>query len=133
VLPVAPYVTRFEYLGDTNFRVLATGETDWDGDIAPAEALLQMAFDKLVAAGTIDAGDSSGEPLSFPALETHVVAQPLLTAEELRDGFYQRQYALQELQSTFWTGGAWSAPYSMILWEYNNQYLLPKLVASLEE
>lgn len=133
-LPTMPYVTRFEYLGGVNFRVLATGAGDWDGTIAPAEELAQAVFERLVAAGTIDEGsDAQAEPVSFPAFASHFDLHPRISVEELQNSFYQRLYALQGLQSTFWTGGAWSAHYTTILWEYNNQYLLPRLLASLEE
>ncbi|KAH6655669.1 amine oxidase [Truncatella angustata] len=127
-LPETPFVGRFEYLGDSNFRVLATGTEDYD--IAKAQALAQDAFDKLVASGTI-ANATQGQPLSFPAFAAHIGIHPHVSVDELQSGFYQRLYALQGRRSTFFTGGAWAADFTTILWEYNNQYLLPKLLGSL--
>ncbi|KAM0809096.1 putative Amine oxidase [Seiridium cardinale] len=125
-LPQIPFVGRFEYVGDTNFRVLATGTADYDS--AKAQALIQESFDKLVAAGTIS--DAQDEPLEFPAFAAHIGIHPHVSVQKLQSGFYQKLYALQGLRSTFYTGGAWSGDFTTVLWEYNDQYLLPKLLES---
>ncbi|KAI1861468.1 hypothetical protein JX265_004479 [Neoarthrinium moseri] len=125
-LPDAPFVGRFEYLGDSNFRVLVTGTAD--DEIPEAQALAQEAFNKLAAAGTIE--DTQGKPLEFPALAAHIGIHPHLSVETLQSGFYKKLYALQGRKSTFYTGGAWTADFTTILWEYNNQYLLPRLLES---
>jgi hypothetical protein len=126
-LPQPPFVGRFEYLGDSNFRVLAAGTESYNEQ--QARALAQDAFEKLAAAGTV-AGDQD-QPLSFPAFASHIGIHPHVPAEKLKAGFYQELYALQGRRSTFYTGGAWSADFTTILWEFNNQYLLPKLLGSL--
>ncbi|WYZ43666.1 hypothetical protein EsH8_VII_000102 [Colletotrichum jinshuiense] len=48
---------------------------------------------------------------------------------ELKAGFITNLYALQRRKNTYFTGGAWTAQFSTILWEYNNQCILPKLLA----
>lgn len=126
-LPEVPFVGRFEYLGDSNFRVLATGTEDYD--TAEAQALALDAFNKLAAAGTISADQN--QTLSFPAFAAHIGVHPHVSVEDLKSGFYQKLYALQGRASTFYTGGAWAADFTTILWEYNDQYLLPKLLESV--
>ncbi|KAI4597296.1 hypothetical protein KJ359_004401 [Pestalotiopsis sp. 9143b] len=126
-LPDTPFVTRFEYLGDSNFRILATGTQDYDS--AQAQALAQTAFDKLAAAGTV--AGTQGQFLSFPAFAAHIGIHPRVPSDKLQSGFYKELYALQGRRSTFYTGGAWAADFTTILWEYNNQYLLPRLIESL--
>ncbi|KAI0134225.1 amine oxidase [Xylariales sp. AK1849] len=126
-LPDPPFVGRFEYLGDSNFRVLATGTEDYN--TAKAEVLAQKAFETLVAAGTVPS--TNDETLDFAAFAAHIGIHPHVPAEKIQAGFYQQLYALQGRRSTFYTGGAWAADFTTILWEYNNQYLLPKLLESL--
>lgn len=53
------------------------------------------------------------------------------TAENLRDGFIQRQYALQGHRSTYWTGAAFGNQLSNYLWAYNLEYLVPLVRGSL--
>ncbi|KAI0170942.1 amine oxidase [Pestalotiopsis sp. NC0098] len=126
-LPDTPFVGRFEYLGDSNFRILATGTQDYNS--AQAQALAQTAFDKLAAASTVSG--TQGQPLSFPAFAAHIGIHPHVPVDKLQSGFYKKLYALQGWRSTFYTGGAWAADFTTILWEYNNQYLLPRLIESL--
>ncbi|ETS82078.1 hypothetical protein PFICI_07080 [Pestalotiopsis fici W106-1] len=125
-LPQTPFIGRFEYLGDSNFRVLATGTDHYDEK--QAQALAQAAFEKLAAAGTV--ADTQSQPLEFPAFAAHIGIHPHVPVEKLQSGFYKQLYALQGRRSTFYTGGAWAADFTTILWEYNNQYLLPKLLES---
>jgi hypothetical protein len=56
-----------------------------------------------------------------------------VSPEDLAGGFIGRKYALQGRSSTFYTGAAWSAQFTTILWEYNDKYVLPRLLASLKE
>ncbi|KAF7535469.1 hypothetical protein G7054_g5346 [Neopestalotiopsis clavispora] len=127
-LPETPFVGRFEYLGDSNFRVLVTGTADYDSE--KAQALAGAAFEKLAAAGTVT-DTTQGQPLEFPAFAAHISIHPHVSVGKLQSGFYKQLYELQGRRSTFYTGGAWAADFTTILWEYNNQYLLPKLLESL--
>lgn len=55
---------------------------------------------------------------------------PRLTAEAVSSGLIQQQVALQGLRSTWYTGAAWSAPFSTVLWEYN-KVLLPSVIEGI--
>ncbi|KAF3356325.1 hypothetical protein VDGD_08210 [Verticillium dahliae] len=127
-LPANPFVGRFDYMGGENFRVLVTGEASTDS--CEAQRMVKRAFRTLAEAETIPA--IGNQTLQLAAWSDHGAMHLHVASDTLRDGFITRKYALQGRSSTFYTGGAWSAQFTTILWEYNNQYLLPKLLASLE-
>lgn len=128
-VPADEFVGRFDWMGGENFRVLVTGnETTQTCD---AQRLVQQTFQKLAAAGTVSSTKESPH-VQLAAWSNHGPMHLHVSAEELASGFIGRKYALQGHLSTFYTGAAWSAQFSTILWEFNNQYVLPKLLASLE-
>ncbi|KAH6673083.1 amine oxidase [Halenospora varia] len=127
-LPAIPFVTRFEYMGDKNFRVLFTGTHTANWTIPKAQSSTNEAFSILAAAGTVPS--TNGISLNFAAFTDHTTTHSHVSAEIVRAGFYKKLYALQGGRSTFFTGRAWTSQFTTILWEYNNQYLLPKLLAS---
>lgn len=125
--PVAAQVGRIDHLGDTKdlFQFTAVGtEEDTEESI---KALIARSIDAMIEAGTIPA--SEGE-LTFSAFADHGKMHPRVTAEDLRAGFIQKQLALQGHRSTWYTGAAFSAGFSTVLWEYN-KVLLPKMVEGL--
>ncbi|KAL0934005.1 amine oxidase [Colletotrichum truncatum] len=124
-LPDLPFVGRFDYLGDDNYRVLVGGAAGFD--IREAQNLMKKSLHQLSAAGTIpDLGD---EPIKIKAWADHGAMQLHASETDLKAGFIPKLYELQGRKSTYFTGGAWTAQFTTILWEYNNQYLLPKLLA----
>lgn len=124
--PTPPFVVRYQYLGDKNFTVLAIGAADYN--ISLAKSVVTDTFDALAAAGDIPQGSS----LNFEAFTEHKTIHTSVPGEEVRDGFYQKLYALQGGRSTFYTGRAWGGQFTTVLWELNNQWMLPKLLASFQ-
>ncbi|KAK1540954.1 amine oxidase [Colletotrichum paranaense] len=124
-LPKTPFVGRFDYLGDNNFRVLITGSSNYDS--TQAQALVRKSLKLLADAGTIPS--LGAEQLNVKAWANHGAVSLRVPGAELAAGHITEQYALQGRRSTYYTGAAWSAQFTTILWEYNNQYLLPKLLA----
>ncbi|KFA75734.1 hypothetical protein S40288_04968 [Stachybotrys chartarum IBT 40288] len=127
VYPVATQVGRIDYIGDTVdlFQFTAVGtEQDTPETI---QALIAESIDNMIEAGTIPVSDGT---LSFVSFSDHGKMHPHVTADELRDGFVQRQLALQGRRSTWYTGAAFSAGFSTVLWQYND-VLLPDLVEGI--
>jgi hypothetical protein len=122
--PEVPFVVRYQYLGDKNFRILLTGTDNYT--VPLALSLASDTFNTLAVAGNIPEGLN----LTFAAFTEHTTTQQHVPAEDVRNGFYQKLYALQGGRSTFYTGRAWTGQFTTILWEFNNQWLLPKLLAS---
>jgi hypothetical protein len=52
-------------------------------------------------------------------------------AEETKAGFYDKLYALQGLKSTYWSGAAFKAQDSSLLWRFNEKVVLPMLMKEL--
>ncbi|KAK1973343.1 amine oxidase [Colletotrichum cereale] len=126
-LPGAPFVSRFDYLGDNNFRVLVTGPADYDN--SKAQNLVEESLASLAAAGTIPGLGT--EQLRFKAWSDHGAMHLHVSGSKLEAGHITKQYALQGRRSTYYTGAAWSAQFTTVLWEYNNQYVLPRILAEI--
>lgn len=125
--PVAAQVGRIDYLGGTEdlFQFTAVGT---DEDTAESmQTLIAKSIDTMIEAGTIPSSNGS---LTFPAFANHGKMHPRVTADELRSGFIQEQLSLQGHLSTWYTGAAFSAGFSTVLWEYN-KVLLPEVVEGL--
>jgi hypothetical protein len=127
VWPTDPQVGRIDWLGDTVdlFQFTAVGSAD-DGTES-IKALIGDSIDSMIEAGTIEAKDGS---LSFSKFANHGKMHPRVTEEDLKDGFIQDLMSLQGRKSTWWTGAAWSAGLSNVIWEYN-KILLPKVIEGI--
>lgn len=127
VFPVASQVGRIDYLGGTKdlFQFTAVGTEDETAE--SMKELIAQTIDTLIEAGTIPASNGTLEFLTFA---NHGKMHPHLSADVLRGGFIQKQLALQGRRSTWFTGSAFSAPFSTVLWEYNN-VLLPSVIEGI--
>lgn len=127
VFPTASQVGRIDYIGGTDdlFQFTAVGTEDDTSD--SIKALIADTIDTMIGAGTLAPANGS---LSFAAFANHGKMHPHVSRAELLDGFVQRQLALQGHRSTWYTGAAFSAGFSTVLWEYNNE-LLPRVVEGI--
>ncbi|PYI16603.1 putative FAD dependent oxidoreductase, partial [Aspergillus violaceofuscus CBS 115571] len=69
-----------------------------------------------------------------PALVAFAGQAPYIlqvSGEDIKDGFYERLYALQGQMNTFWIGAAWAADISGEIWKVARGVVLPKLVGEL--
>ncbi|KAH6661950.1 FAD dependent oxidoreductase [Plectosphaerella plurivora] len=127
VFPTASQVGRIDYIGGTEdlFQFTAVGtESDTTESI---KALIAETINTMIEAGTLPASNGT---LSFAAFANHGKMHPHVSREDLLDGFIQRQLALQGKRSTWFTGAAFSAGFSTVLWEYNEQ-LLPRVIEGI--
>lgn len=99
-----------------------------DLDAAGAHQLAVDGFENMVQSGVLAATNTT---LEFAAFEDHGAMHLRVNSSELQAGFIQDQYALQGRRSTWWTGAAWSAQFTTVVWGFNNQ-LLPMMVADME-
>ncbi|RYP15563.1 hypothetical protein DL765_005601 [Monosporascus sp. GIB2] len=130
-LPKTPFVVRYEWLGDRNFRILMIG--DAFSNSFTAQLMVKSIFKKLlngVISTLYTKANMENQELDIIAWADHSGLHPHLSVEEIKGGFYKKLYALQGRRSTFYTGRAFTAGFTTILWEYNDQYLLPKLLES---
>lgn len=54
-----------------------------------------------------------------------------VSPDDIKDGFYDRLYALQGLRNTYWTGAAFRSQDSSDLWRYSEEEVLPGLLEDL--
>ncbi|KAK1517712.1 FAD dependent oxidoreductase [Colletotrichum costaricense] len=127
VFPTPSQVGRIDYIGGTKdlFQFTAVG-TDEDTSES-MKAVIAESIGNLIEAGTVPASNGT---VSFVAFANHGKMHPRVTGGELRTGFIQKQTALQGRRSTWYTGAAFSAGFSTVVWEYNN-VILPKLIEGL--
>lgn len=73
---------------------------------------------------------SQGEPewVNFRSHAPYFLQAP---AEDIKDGFYKKLYALQGLRNTYWTGAAFRAEDSSLIWKFTEEIVLPQLLAGL--
>ncbi|EFX05119.1 FAD dependent oxidoreductase superfamily [Grosmannia clavigera kw1407] len=127
VFPVYPQLGFLTYIGGTEdlFHFTAVGTEDYDAE--RMKALIAQSIDNMIVAGTIPKTDGT---LTFSYFADHGKMHPRLTAEVLKTGLIQEQLALQGHRSTWYTGGAFAAPFSTILWEFNKE-LLPNVIKGM--
>ncbi|EUC42887.1 hypothetical protein COCMIDRAFT_28570 [Bipolaris oryzae ATCC 44560] len=83
---------------------------------------------------TVNRGNGSftqTEP-KFHAFKAHKPFYLQVSTEDILAGFYDQMNALQNQLSTFYTGAAWRAHDSSMIWEYNKQVVVPMLLKSLQ-
>ncbi|GKT63317.1 amine oxidase [Colletotrichum tofieldiae] len=124
IFPLASQVGSIAYIGGTKdlFQFTAVGTEEDTEDTM--RALIAQSIDTMIAAGTVP--ESNGT-VTFPIFANHGKMHPRVMSDELRAGFVSKQRALQGRRSTWYTGAAFSAGFSTVLWEYNSM-LLPRLV-----
>lgn len=125
-VPSLPSLARFSYIGSPGWRVIVGGDKGMNQ--SGAVDVIQSALDALIAAGTLNEAD--GGKLEFKAFAEHGAMHLRVGAGELRDGFVGKLYELQGRRGTWWTGAAWSAQYTSMVWAFT-ETVLPKLVEGL--
>ncbi|KAJ4305601.1 hypothetical protein N0V90_001132 [Kalmusia sp. IMI 367209] len=91
------------------------------------QTLIAQSVENMIQKGTLKASNASVEFLAFV---NHGLMHSRVSGEELRKGFVERQMGLQGRRATWWTGAAFSAGFSTVLWAYN-EVLLPKVIEGI--
>jgi hypothetical protein len=129
VLPNPAFIPAINYVGDGIFAAYVVGLENLGPD--QAKGLIKDNINSFISANTIPTPQPTDQQeVEIVAFANHGAMHLRTSADALRAGHIQKLYALQGRHSTFWTGAAWSSQYTSVVWEYNNAYLLPKLMAS---
>lgn len=83
----------------------------------------------LQRAGVI-ASEVNVEATEFVRLVAHDPYTPMVSPEEIRNGFYKKLFALQGERNTYFTGAAWAVQESSILWRFTEETILPRVLAN---
>ncbi|KFY35169.1 hypothetical protein V494_06141 [Pseudogymnoascus sp. VKM F-4513 (FW-928)] len=127
VFPDTPQVGSIAYIGGTEdlFQFTAVG-TDED-TTESMQAHIAKSIDTMIKSGVLPISNGT---LEFVKFDNHGKMHTRFSADSLRTGIIQKQVALQGHRSTYFTGAAFSAPFSTVLWEYN-KVLLPRVINGL--
>ncbi len=71
------------------------------------------------------------EEPEFIDFRSHAPYGLQVSAKDIKDEFYKKLYALQGSRNTYWTGAAWRAEDSSLLWKFSEDIVLPALIAGL--
>ncbi|KAL8420793.1 hypothetical protein RB594_003557 [Gaeumannomyces avenae] len=127
VYPLAAQVGRMDWIKDTKdlfqFTAVGTGADTSES----MKALISTSVGNLMATGVL--AQETGD-VEFVEFANHGKMHPHVSVDELRAGFMTKQVALQGRRSTWYTGAAFSAGFSTVVWEYNN-VVLPKLIEGI--
>jgi hypothetical protein len=125
-LTSAPNIPADEHL----FRVLFA--TNYSISHADAKKTIASAVQNITTSGTFPPNSMTGGnyTIEFVAFADHNSILWRQSTSELRAGIVQDIYALQGRNSTWYTGGLWSADYTGDVWAFTDT-VLPMLVADL--
>ncbi|KAK6840059.1 hypothetical protein PG987_005925 [Apiospora arundinis] len=101
--PRVPYLDKFELQDNTAGGLL----------LRRREGAAAIILDRLIENGILPPTSSEKEPLEVVAVSDHGPMHLHVAAEEHRNGFYQKLYALQGHRSTWWTGAAFSVAFRL--------------------
>ncbi|KLU88222.1 hypothetical protein MAPG_07209 [Magnaporthiopsis poae ATCC 64411] len=107
------------------FRTMVVGPAGMG--IQAAKDLVRKSVSAMGAAGTFP----NLNRIDFPNWTDHGASQLRVSGADLAAGFFSKLYALQGQKSTWFTGAAWTADYTSILWVFTEQAILPGLLAGL--
>lgn len=86
---------------------------------------------RIQAANRGNSSFAQTEP-QFRVIKAHKPFYLQVSTEDILAGFYDQMNALQNQLSTFYTGAAWRAHDSSMIWDYNKQIVVPMLLKSLQ-
>jgi hypothetical protein len=121
--PRSPFVGNIDFTGVPGLHSVSyisknTGVTAYQAKSQITRSILSMN-----SAGTIPTTAPN-----FVVLSSHTPLQIRVGAYDIARGFYNQLYDLQGRHGTFYTGAAWAADYSAILWEFT-EGVLPDVAA----
>ena len=69
------------------------------------------------------------KPPEFVGFHDHAPFVLTVSNDAIKNGFYKQLLALQGKKNTWWTGAAWMNQASSTLWKYDEEQILPQVVA----
>lgn len=81
------------------------------------KSAILSTLERLRQAGDLQFSKTEGEP-GFSAFANHSPFELIVTAEEIRKGFYRQLNELQGYRDVWWTGAAWHTQDSSLLWQF---------------
>lgn len=125
--PALNFTSTYIPFGNTSNLVATVTAGD---DKLDAEETLKL-FNQDVAAlsgtGVVPASEKDVEVIHY---SDHGLIHGRATAEDIKNGFFQDLNALQGYRSTWYTGNTFAAPVQTIIWAFNDQEIIPRILAA---
>ena len=126
-MPQLPYLDKFNYIGPPGFRALMGVNRTFNS--FEAKSVVEHALETLIEAQTVPR-PLENVSLKWVSFSDHGPMHLRVGKEELRKGFIQNLYELQGRNGTWYTGAAWSAQFTGVVWAFT-ETVLGKLLEGL--
>jgi hypothetical protein len=123
-IPVLPGLYSIDATGLPGLHTAYFGSPHYMSD-AQVKAATVAALGRLAHANEWDNGTFAPQIVEFHNHSPYLLT---VSVEAVRKGFYRRLNALQGAKSTWWTGAAWQAHDSSMIWNFTETVVLPKLL-----
>ncbi|KAM0356198.1 hypothetical protein ACHAP4_006755 [Fusarium culmorum] len=115
--------------GFTDQFLLGVAFDNADYSLDDAKAVIRRELTTLARVGGVPAG--SAEKVKFPLLSNHAPFELHVSAEEIGEGFFKDLLKLEGSRNTYWTGAAFAGHNSGLIWNWNDNVILPAMKKSL--
>lgn len=119
-----PYM--FATIDGLNLTSVYFGTSSTTTSDADVKSAILTALSKYKSAN----GITSAATPSWAVFKSHTPFNLMVSSAAIKDKFYQKLYALQGVNSTFYNGAAWHTQDSGLLWKFTDDYILPIILAS---
>ena len=125
--PALNFTSTYIPFGNTS-KLVAT-VTAGDDNLDAVETLNLFNQDVAAPSGTevVPASDKDVEVIHY---SDHGLIHGRATAEDINNGFFQDLNALQGYRSTWYTGNTFAAPVQTVVWAFNDQEIIPRILAA---
>ncbi|KAJ5032339.1 uncharacterized protein L3040_008946 [Drepanopeziza brunnea f. sp. 'multigermtubi'] len=127
--PVIPGANGIELSASPGYFSTSVGFEDTNYTLADGENVVRSALATLETVGGVPAGSSAAA--TFPYSADHAPYNVRVSMDDISQGFYKKLLALQGQRNTYWTGAAFAAHNSGLIWKYNLETIVPGVIADL--
>lgn len=123
--PELNFTSTYIPFGNTSKLVATVTAGDDKLDAAETLNLFNQDVAALSGSGIVPASDKDVEVVHY---SDHGLIHGRATAEDIKNGFFQDLNALQGYRSTWYTGNTFAAPIQTIVWAFNDQEIIPRIL-----
>lgn len=125
--PALNFTSTYIPFGNTSKLVATVTAGD---DKLDAEETLKLFNQDVAALSGTSVVPASEEDVEVIHYSDHGLIHGRATAEDIKNGFFQDLNALQGYRSTWYTGNTFAAPVQTIIWAFNDQEIIPRILAA---
>ncbi|RGP78865.1 hypothetical protein FLONG3_3064 [Fusarium longipes] len=115
--------------GFTNQFLLGVAFDNADYSLEDAKAIIREELTNLARAGAVPA--DTAKNVTFPILSNHAPFELHVSSKEIGKGFFEDLLKLEGPRSTYWTGAAFTGHSSGLIWNWNDNVILPAMKKEL--